>query len=165
MEEPEYTREEPEHLPPIFEIPERLKKYLPYKMGFQLNGYETVLAASPSGDGAHCKNCCPDNRGEYYITENCDLWIVTQVGDIMVLPFGDDEFQYKHTAKNYIPWRPYNQSYYESCFGMPKDSFLKPFWKDYIGFQTDEFECAIFWRRQLIYHGAFDGRGIAKKYK
>jgi len=133
-------------------------------MGFQLNGVETVLAVAPTGTGAHCENCCPDLRGEYFLMENCDLWMVTQVGDIFVLPFGDDTFQYKFTAKNYIPWRPYTHSYSGSCVGKSKDDYNKPFWKDYIGFQTDEFECVIFWRRNLIYHGAFDGRGVPAKY-
>ena len=132
-------------------------------MGFQLNGYETVLQAAPSGIDVHCQDSCIDQRAEYFITENCDLWMVTQTGDIYVLPFGDDEFQHKFHAKNYIPWRPYTHDYSESCSGRPKDSFLTPFWKDYIGFQTDYFECVIFWRRQLIYKGHFDGRGMEYK--
>jgi hypothetical protein len=152
-----------EHLPPLVKIPERLKKYLPQKMGFQLNGYETVLQVAPTEKGVHCEHCCSDLRGEYFLMENCDLWVVTQTGDIFVLPFGDDEFQYKFTAKNYIPWRPYTYSSF-SCFARTKESFPKPFWKDYIGFQTDEFECVIFWRRTLIYHGAYDGRGIPSIY-
>jgi len=153
-----------EYIPPKLEIPERLKKYLPQKMGFQLNGYETVLQAYQPEPGNHCADCCPDQRAEYFITENCDLWLVTTTGDIFVLPFGDDTFQWKFTARNYISWRPYQRFYSESCFGVGKDSFLKPFWKDYIGFQVDEFECVIFWRRTLIYHGAFDGRGIPYSY-
>ena len=100
-------------------------------MGFQLNGYETVLAASPSTAGPHCENCCNSGRSEHFTTANGDLWVVNQDGVIAVLPFGDDEFQVKYRAKNYIPWRPYEPNYRESCIGRPKDSFLKPFWKDY----------------------------------
>ena len=117
--------ETPEHLPPKFEVPERLRKYLPQKMGFQLNGYETMLQTYPTEAGVHCENCCPDLRAEYFLTPNCDLWLVTQQGDIYVLPFGDDTFQFKFHARNYIPWRPGNT--------------LKPFWNDYIGFQVDEY--------------------------
>ena len=48
--------------------------------------------------------------------------------------------------------------------GVGKDTFLKPHWKDYIGFQTGEFECVVFWRRELVYEGAFDGWGVPYAY-
>ena len=46
--------------------------------------------------------------------ENGDVWCVNQEGVIAVLPFGDDEWQIKYRAKNYIPWRPYEPAHKEN---------------------------------------------------
>ena len=157
-----------EWIPPIVDIPSHLQSKLADKMGFQLNGYETILQAVPGTYEAHCKTCCGIPRPEYFLMENGDLWVVNKQGEIAVLPFGENEFEVKYHAKNYIPWRPYMIGAIEprtdGNYGIPKTSFNKPFWKDYIGFQTDYFECVIFWRRNLIYRGKFDSRGTPFVY-
>gem|GEM_PF-4326571 len=151
-----------EHLPLLVNVPENQKSRLSEKMGYQLNGHETILAAWPQGAGHHCEKCCPDHYAAHFLMDSGDLWWVSTDGKIFYLPFGDDESVLKFKADNYIPWRP--SSTFPSNSVRSKESFQKPFWKDYIGFQVDHAECVIFWKGRLVYHGAYDGRAYPVAY-
>jgi len=149
-----------------------------YKVGLQLNGYETIKSPLQGGGACFCCVCCDRTRPEYYTLQNGSVWVVTTDGTIGVLLPNSLEFDVKYHAKNYFSWR-YSIAYDGEMLFHPEGgvhppnhldaqfngSIMFPHSLDVIGFQTDVDQCVIFTDvGEKIYEGYYDGRRFPLLY-